>query len=47
MKLSPPYRPMLYEIIINLMNESEDLVVSIYCLDVKLMNLNAIFVDIY
>jgi hypothetical protein len=28
-KLSPPYRPMLYEIIINLMNESEDLVVSI------------------
>jgi hypothetical protein len=28
-KLSPPYRPTLYEIIINLMNESEDLVVSI------------------
>jgi predicted transglutaminase-like protease len=28
-KLSPPYRPTLYEIIINLMNESEDFVVSI------------------
>ncbi|CAB4042221.1 Importin-11, partial [Paramuricea clavata] len=28
-KLSPPYRPTLYEIIINLMNESEDLVVRL------------------